>query len=95
MSTTRTARGAKSTLRISSNCRTGCPTRDHASYSDCCKGLQINTGTSLTARQQEWDRELNAYEKARAEGIQPDGTKMHKIEAAKKISDATGVAYGA
>jgi hypothetical protein len=49
----------------------------------------------LTTGQQTWNRELDAYEKARAEGIQPDGTKMHKIEAAKKMSDATGVAYGA
>jgi hypothetical protein len=75
-------------------CRLGCPTGDHNSYAECCKGLQINTGVLLTSGQQEWNRELNAYEKARSEGIQPDGTKMHKIEAAKKISDATGVAYG-
>jgi len=76
-------------------CRAGCPTQNHRSYSECCRGIQINTGVLLTTKQQEWNHELDAYERARAEGIQPDGTKMHKIEAAKKISDATGVAYGA
>lgn len=76
-------------------CRTGCPTQDHASYAECARGLRLSAGVSLTLEQKEWDRELNAYERARAEGIQPDGTKMDKIEKAKKISDATGVAYGA
>lgn len=75
-------------------CRSGCPTQDHYSYADCARGLQINVGNLLTKKQQEWNRELDAYEKARAEGIQPDGTKMHKVEAAKKMSDASGVAYG-
>lgn len=76
-------------------CRTGCPTRDHESYAQCAGSLQINTGNSLTLKQKSWNRELDAYARARSEGIQPDGTKMHKVEAAKKISDATGVAYGA
>lgn len=75
-------------------CRTGCPTQDHRSYAECARGLRLNTGVALTMGQKEWNRELDAYERARAEGIQPDGTKMHKIEAAKKMSDATGVAYG-
>lgn len=76
-------------------CRSGCPTKNHRSYADCARGLQINTGVMLTSGQKEMNRELDAYEKARAEGIQPDGTKMHKVEAAKKMSDAMGVAYGA
>ena len=54
----------------------------------------MNSGVALTTGQQVHDAELRAYKRARAEGIQPDGTKMHQIEAAKKISDATGVAYG-
>lgn len=75
-------------------CRTGCPSQDHKSYSECARGIQVNTGVMLSSRQQGWDRELRAYKRARAEGIQPDGTQMHQVEAAKKISDATGVAYG-
>lgn len=45
-------------------------------------------------KQRAVDSELAAYRAARAEGIQPDGTSMAKVEKAKKISDATGVAYG-
>jgi len=95
MNTTRTERGVKSTLRTSNRCRTGCPTKDHRSYAECARGLRLNTGVALTMGQKEMNRELDAYERARAEGIQPDGTKMHKVEAAKKMSDAMGVAYGA
>jgi len=54
----------------------------------------VNTGLSLATGQKKMDAELRAYKRARAEGIQPDGTQMHQVEAAKKISDATGVAYG-
>ena len=76
-------------------CRTGCPTQDHGSYSECCKGLQINAqGLSGTKDQKALDSSLKAYRRARKEGIQPDGTSMEKVEKAKRISDSTGVAYG-
>lgn len=75
-------------------CRKGCPTQDHKSYAECCKGLQLSIGEALTLRQQSVDRELKAYRNARAEGIQPSGTKMHQVEQAKRISDASGVAFG-
>ncbi len=51
-------------------------------------------GLSGTKKQKAVDSELAAYRAARAEGIQPDGTQMHQVEKAKKISDASGVAYG-
>lgn len=76
------------------HCRMGCPTQDHKSYADCCKGLQLNTGMMLSAAQKRQDSELDAYKRAREQGIQPDGTTMAKVEKANRISDATGVAYG-
>lgn len=75
-------------------CRTGCPTQDHKSYAECCKGLQLAIGEALTLRQQSVDRELKAYRNARAEGIQPSGTQMHQVEQAVRASDASGVAFG-
>ena len=51
-------------------------------------------GYDFTA-QKKWDKELDAYRAARAEGLQPSGTKMGQIEAAKRISDTTGSAYQA
>lgn len=76
-------------------CRSGCPTQDHLSYAACCKGLQINAqGLSGTNAQKKVNAELAAYSAARAEGIQPMGTRMHQVEQAKRMSDATGVAFG-
>lgn len=65
-----------------------------------CKaaGLQLNTGdahSSKTMNNKKWDSELNAYREARAQGIQPAGTSMEKIQEARRASDAMGVAYDA
>lgn len=84
-----------------SNCRTGCATRDHASYSACLRAAAIKVAYCNSAggqdftKQKAWDKELDAYQAARAEGIQPATTQMKSIEAAKAISDATGSAYEA
>lgn len=76
------------------HCRSGCPTQDHKSYSECARGVQINTGVMLTTKQKSQDRELRAYKRARAQGVQPEGTQMHQVEDAMRKSDALGVAYG-
>ena len=65
-----------------------------------CKvlGLQMNTGDANSQRvrpQREFNRELNAYENARANGIQPGGTSMAKIRAAEKASEILGRPYNA
>jgi hypothetical protein len=69
---------------------------------DCfgCKalGLQMNTGdanSNLNVSSRNWDKELKAYRDARAQGIQPAGTSMKKIQEAVRISNETGKAYGA
>lgn len=80
-------------IKYSPHCRSGCPTQDHKSYADCCKGIQINTGVLLTSSGKSWEGELQAYRDARSQGIQPTGTTMAKVQEALDISDATGVAY--
>lgn len=77
-----------------SKCRAGCPTQDHKSYADCARGIQVNTGLSLSTGQKKQDAELRAYKRAREQGVQPLGTQMHQVEQAMKMSDATGVAFG-
>ena len=76
-------------------------------HSDCdtnpcfghkAKGLQLNTGDANSQKMvsnKKWNSELNAYEKARAEGIQPAGTSMAKIQEARKASEAMGKAFNA
>jgi hypothetical protein len=63
-----------------------------------CKaaGLQLNTGDAhhgKSMNNKKWDNELNAYSEARAQGIQPAGTSMEKINEARRASDALGAAY--
>lgn len=78
------------------SCGAGCKT-----FGECIrnKGLRIAycqsaAGKDATA-QKRWDSELAAYASARKEGIQPAGTKIGQITAARSISDKTGTAYQA
>lgn len=81
-------------------CRSGCRTKDHASYHECLRAANTTTylaspskGLDGTA-QKRWDKELADYRSARRQGIQPDGTTSRKIEEAVRLSDAAGAAYG-
>jgi hypothetical protein len=72
---------------------------DHALCDEDCfgckaKGLQLNTGDAgRDIPDKKWNSELGAYRDARAQGIQPSGTRMHDIEAAHKASETLGQAY--
>ena len=65
-----------------------------------CKGLsiQMNSGDADSRRtipNKKFNAELNAYKEARAQGIQPNGTSMAKIQEAVKASEALGKPYNA
>ena len=80
-------------------CRSGCPTQDHRTWGECARAAHLRVaycgigGGDATA-QRRWDAELDAYAAARRQGVQPDGTTMPKIEAALRLSDQAGAAYG-
>lgn len=83
-------------------CASSCRTQDHRTYGECVRskgiattGLETTSPSFATDRQKKWDRELNAYESAVKQGVQPEGTTMPKIEQAMRISEATGTAYRA
>jgi hypothetical protein len=83
-----------------SNCRSGCDTQDHENYAKCllAANLSINSGDATAGRAmstKKWDGELAAYRDARAQGIQPAGTTMKKINEARAASDKLGVAFDA
>jgi hypothetical protein len=73
----------------------------HPEYVEGCFGCKIGTlelGTGDASRDipdKKWNSELSAYRDARAQGIQPAGTRMHDIEAAHKASETLGRAYDA
>ena len=63
------------------------------------KGLQLATGDAASniiasgTTQKKWDKELDLYKQARAQGIQPDGTSTKQIQKSIDVSNKTGVAY--
>lgn len=80
-------------------CRSGCPTRDHVSYSECLRSANVRvTATVGSALQPVWEKtksDLSAYEAARRNGIQPEGTTRQKVREAEAASRALGRPYDA
>jgi hypothetical protein len=52
-----------------------------------------DAGHKKTMSSKKWDGELEAYRKARAQGIQPAGTSMKAVQDAVKASENIGKAY--
>lgn len=82
-------------------CTSGCPTQDCESYAACLRGkgnriayANSANGSDYSA-QKRWDRDLDFYKSARAQGIQPAGTNRSQVERAVEISNITGTAYQA
>ena len=75
----------------------------HPEYVEGCFGCKVGTlvmnagdaNSNLQVSTRKWDRELEAYRTARAQGIQPSGTSMKKVQEAVQISEKTGQAYKA
>ena len=73
----------------------------HPEYVDGCFGckgmsVQMNAGDADSRRvmpNKAFNKELDAYKEARAQGIQPNGTSMTKIQEALKASDIMGRPY--
>jgi hypothetical protein len=72
---------------------------DHTKCDEDCfgckaKGLQLNTGDATRdISDKKWTSELKAYRDARAQGMQPSGTRMADVEAAYTASETLGKAY--
>ena len=81
------------------NCRTGCKTKDHASYAECLQSANptINaTATSnLSGMWSKTKSDLAAYRTARANGIQPESTSVSKVREAEAATRHLGRPYDA
>jgi hypothetical protein len=85
---------------INSNCRSGCKTQDHESYSDCLQDAGLSfTGCFPTRRgwdktkEKNWDSELDSYYSAVRQGVEPISTKKKDIDAALMLSNEAGKAF--
>lgn len=80
-------------------CRTGCLTQDHQSWAQCAKASNISITAVINSPQQgmyeQTKKELRAYRDLRASGIQPEGTSMDKINAAREATRSLGRPYNA
>jgi hypothetical protein len=82
-------------------CSSGCPTQDHRSYGECLRSKAPKIAFCNSAagqdytKQKRWDRELDAYQDAKRQGIQPEGTRLSQINEAVELSNTVGRAYRA
>jgi len=81
------------------SCRSGCVTKDHSSYAECLRSARVRVADIINSPNQwmfeETKKDLSAYEKARAAGIQPGGTSVAKVRQAEAATNMLGRAYNA
>ena len=83
-----------------SNCRSGCETQDHNSYSDCLQAANFGFAGCFPTRQG-WDKdkekrdnkEIQSYWDATKQGIEPRSTRQKDIDAAVRLSNEAGKAF--
>ena len=79
-------------MKRGERCATACLTKDHKSFGECirAKGLHVSPAVNdaYGRRQRSWDRELDGYESAVRQGLEPAGTKQHHVDAAFREADA-------
>ena len=80
-------------------CRTGCVSKDHASYADCLRDANPTVAATVTSWMNSWydktKQDLRAYESARRNGIQPESTTVEKVRAAERATRLMGAPYNA
>jgi hypothetical protein len=82
-------------------CTSNCPTQDHENWGQCvkAKGLKIAYANSANGQdattQKRFDKSLDEYRAARAQGIQPASTRPDAVRRAVEMSNATGEAFRA
>ena len=83
------------------NCTSACTTRDHETWGQCVRsqGQMVaycnSAGGNDATLQKNFDKSLDRYRAARAEGIQPAGTDPNSVDRAVRLSDAAGKPWSA
>lgn len=84
------------------SCSSGCKTQNHASYGECMRakhlattGLESTNPSFSRDKGKAWDAELDRYEAAVKQGIQPASTQTKHIDAAVEMSQQLGIPFRA
>jgi hypothetical protein len=74
------------------NCSATCATRDHRTYGEClrAKGIQLSPHVNgeYGKKQKTWDKDLDHYESAVRQGLEPEGTQRWQVDKAIKEADS-------
>lgn len=72
-------------------CSSSCPTQDHRTFGAClrAKNLQLSpqVNEGYAGNQKAWDRELDNYESAVRQGLEPRSTKQWAVDQAVKEAE--------
>lgn len=78
-------------------CRSGCRTKDHDSYAACLRASRMGVASTINSSNQwmfdQTKSDLSAYQRARAEGIQPEGTTTKRVDEALAATKMLGRPY--
>ena len=81
------------------SCRTGCQSKDHDTYAQCLRAARVRVADTINSPNQwmfdQTKKDLSAYQRARANGIQPGGTSVTKVREAEAATNMLGRAYDA
>lgn len=74
------------------NCSAACPTRDHKTYGECLRAKSIQLSPHINSeygkKQKQWDKDLDHYESATRQGLQPEGTQRHQVDQAIREAES-------
>lgn len=89
---------AKRRPRKGTNCRTGCPTRDHYTWGECARASNVALGPLGGYRDggKDWGdvkafrRETERYRQATRDGLEPSNVTNEAVDAAYRAADKEG-----
>jgi len=89
-------------MALGDNCRSGCLTRDHATWGECARHASLRVGWAASSNggyslrgEKLHEAELNAYAQARRDGLQPAATTQKAVNEAYRASELIGKPYNA
>lgn len=81
-------------LKKGKRCSASCITRDHRTFGECMRSKSIQLSPHVNGeygkKQKRWDKDLDHYERAVGDGLNPVGTQRHQVDAAIKEAESNG-----
>lgn len=78
-------------LKKGLRCSAACQTRDHRTFGECMRAKSLRLSPRINdgygTKQKAWDSELDHYESAVRQGLNPEGTTRTKVDKAIKEAE--------